>query len=176
MKSIWKQASLVAVAISSLAVFVTAQEGPAFCHRGEKGMNCPKEHMDDNGSGKGMHKGPGMGHPGFLNPKMMLEIGLSMDQQAKLKAFHEQNGPTMESLMQDRQKLDKELFDALSQTPVAKDRLEKAKLALLAISAKEIDHRIQASTLFLSLLTAEQKKKFMEIQAAQEKDPSPPKR
>jgi len=174
MKSIWKKASVVAIAVTGLSIVAIAQNGPEMCPRHADGQFCPKDHMQSMERGKFNARGERGEHmgmaAGLMNPRIMLELGLSMDQQAKLKAFHEQNGPVMKGLMQDRQKLEMDLTELLTQIPVSKDRLEKTKLALLANAAKEVDMRIQMTTTFIGLLTQEQKAKFLEIQATREDD------
>jgi len=100
------------------------------------------------------------GGPGFLNPKLQLELGLSIDQQAKLKAFLEKIQPTKEK-REECKKLQNDLRDALLQN--SKDKIEKAKAALLDLARQRVEQETQTITFFISLLDETQRKKFVEI-------------
>ena len=118
--------------------------------------------------GEGMHGGHeglmGMGPLGaVMNPHVMLELGMSMDQQAKLKAFHDSKKDDGKKLKDDLEKSEAQLKAALLATPVDKTKLDQAKAGLVEAGKKMLDARIEGMTYFMGLLTPEQHKKLEEI-------------
>jgi Spy/CpxP family protein refolding chaperone len=106
----------------------------------------------------------GMGAPGgLMNPHMMDKLDFTDDQEAKLKATHQAKRSQMEVLRAEREKLDKALIDALSQTPIDIAKVNQAKAGLIEWEKKQLDQRVEMETTFMNLLTPAQHKKFNEF-------------
>ena len=160
--------SSLAIAVSMMAVGAFAQMGGGMGPKGE-GMMGPGHEQGEWGEHEGMEMGQhhGMGME-LMNPKVMLELGMSLDQQAKLKAYHEQNKGNMEASMKESKQLRKDLIDGLAATPIDNAKVDKARTGLIAQETKKLDMQIAMGKFFASLLTPEQHKKMIEIIAKHE--------
>ncbi|HSQ43255.1 MAG TPA: hypothetical protein VLM37_13325 [Fibrobacteraceae bacterium] len=123
------------------------------------------------GPGMGGPQGHGMGGPGimmFLDPATQLEIGLSMDQQAKLKAYMDKSHKANEKTRDVSRKLEEDLQNAILQKD--KTKTDKAKAALLDFGSKQLESRVQEMAFMVGLLSPEQLKKLQEITAQRKAD------
>jgi len=158
-----------AIALGMIAVGAFAQGGPGAGGPGAGGHDVGEfgpGHEQGKWSeqdGKGFHQ-QGEGEFGFLhNPRILLELGLSIDQQAKLKAYHEQNKAAMQTSMKELMQLQKDLVDALAASPIDNAKVDKARTGLIALETKKLDTHIAMGKFFAGLLTPEQHKKLLEI-------------
>lgn len=109
--------------------------------------------------------GPGPGGMDFLHPKMLKELGLSEDQQKKIKdqklAFQKRKI----QLQSEKSILELDLQNVFSTAPVKEAEALKVAEKIAEVDKKLLLMRVEGMGRFLAGLTPEQHRKVMEHQA-----------
>lgn len=154
MTSNFKAASLLAAALFVGASGTWAQpEGPDDDRRHQGG---PKHH------GPG-HDGPG--GPDFLPPRVLKELGLTEDQQKKVKEQSLAVKKKKIQLQSEKSILELDLQHVLSTAPVKEAEAIKVAEKIADVDRKALLLRVETMGRFLAGLTPEQHRKMMEHQA-----------
>jgi Spy/CpxP family protein refolding chaperone len=117
------------------------------------------------------HDGPGfgggMGHggPDFLNPRVLNALGLSEDQQKKVKEQALAMKKKKIQLQSEKQILELDLQNILSTAPVKEAEAIKIAEKIADVDRKALLLRVETMGRFLAGLTPEQHRKMMEHQS-----------
>lgn len=117
--------------------------------------------------GPGRHEGggPGPGGMDFLHPKMMKELGLTEEQQKKIKDQTLAHQKRKIQLQSEKSILELDLQHAFSTAPVKEAEALKVAEKIAEVDRKLLLLRVEGMGRFLAGLTPEQHRKVMEHQA-----------
>jgi Spy/CpxP family protein refolding chaperone len=116
---------------------------------------------------------PGMGHGGpeghggmemFLSPRMLRDLGLSADQEKKLKDIHLSAEKKKIQLHSEKATLELDLKSALSAYPVNKPEALRLAEKIADVDKRMTLHRVETLTQVLGNLTADQHAKLLAMQ------------
>lgn len=127
--------------------------------------------MEGPGGGHGRHGGHG-GHgpdggPGmdFIHPKVFKELGLTEEQQKRLKDQRLENQKRRIQLRSEKAILELDLENVFATAPVKEAEARKIAEKIAEVDRKALLLRVESMSRFLAGLTAEQHRKVMEHQA-----------
>jgi Spy/CpxP family protein refolding chaperone len=115
--------------------------------------------------GPGMGGGMGLGGPDFLNPKVLKDLGLSEDQQKRIKDQGLAMRKKKIQLHSEKSILELDLQNVLSTAPVKEAEALKLAEKIAEVDKKALLLRVETMARFLAGLTPEQHRKMMEHQA-----------
>ena len=118
----------------------------------------------EDGRGRGGHGPGGMGID-FLHPKMMKDLGLTEDQQKKIKEQRLANQKKKIQFQSEKAILELDLQSVLSTVPIKEAEAIKIAEKLADVDRKALLLRVESMSRFLASLTPDQHRKMMEFQA-----------
>jgi|SRR6185369_3247340 len=144
-KAVWRRTGAGMGLALALALSAAAQPGP-----GPGGM------------GHGDHDGPGLGM--FLSPRMFRDLGLSADQEKKLKDIHLAAEKKKILLHGEKATIELDLKNVLSTYPVNKPEAMRLADKIADVEKRITLHRVETLTQVLGNLTADQHAKLLTLQ------------
>lgn len=111
------------------------------------------------------HYGRGGQESGMFNPRMLRELNLAPDQEKKLKEARLASQKRKIQLHGEKAILELDLKNLLATYPVNKAEILKTGEKIAEVERKITLQRIESMTQFLTSLTPEQHRKFVDLQA-----------
>jgi Spy/CpxP family protein refolding chaperone len=96
--------------------------------------------------------------------KMAKKLGLSEDQQAKMKAIHEKSREDHKALREQMKKAHQEMREAMKDPKTSESTLRAKHKALKEIMSKQGDLRFEKTLAMRKVLTADQLKEFVKME------------
>lgn len=130
------------------------------------------------GMGQGMGPGGGRNHPEmqkeererpfhgaeiWMDQRLHDELGLTELQREKLKTFMDDSSNGMTVIMKKRMELQNAMIEVFNTTTIDEDRVQKMKADWISLETKWIEQKLKATRYFFSVLSPDQKARFLDL-------------